>query len=106
MIRSKLLIAGAAFGAIAALYRRFTAGTGRKLRACDRQRARGLSEAAATKRSDKNLNAHINHWAHKGKLKAVRVGTAATAAARARTLRLHELGEGLPIGSIAAFKGR
>ena len=38
-----------------------------------------MSEAAAMKRSAKNLNGHINHWAHKGKLKAVRVGMASTA---------------------------
>jgi hypothetical protein len=77
MIRSKLLIACAAVGAIGAFIavsQPVQAGSCALVSA----KGRGLSEAAATKRSDKNLNAHINHWAHKGKLKAVRVGTAAT----------------------------
>ena len=77
MIRSKLLIACAAVGAIGAFIavsQPVQAGSCALVTA----KGRGLSEAAATKRSDKNLNAHINHWAHKGKLKAVRVGTAAT----------------------------
>jgi hypothetical protein len=77
MIRSKLLIACAAVGAIGAFIavsQPVQAGSCALVTA----KGRGLSEAAATKRSDKNLNAHINHWAHKAKLKAVRVGTAAT----------------------------
>ena len=78
MIRSKLLIAGAAVGAIAAFIavsQPVQAGSCALVTA----KGRGASEAAAMKRSAKNLNGHINHWAHKGKLKAVRVGMASTA---------------------------
>jgi hypothetical protein len=78
MIRSKLLIAGAAVGAIAAFIavsQPVQAGSCAVVTA----KGRGLSEAAATTRSAKNLTGHINHWAHKSKLKAVRVGKASTA---------------------------
>jgi hypothetical protein len=81
MIRSKLLITGAVFGAIAAFLavsQPVQAGSCAVVTA----KGRGLSEAAATKRSAKNLSGHINHWAHKGKLKAVRVGTASTSCSK------------------------
>jgi hypothetical protein len=78
MIRSKLLIACAAVGAIGAFVavsQPVQAGSCALVTA----KGRGMSEAAAAKRSAKNLNGHINHWAHKGKLKAVRVGKASIA---------------------------
>ena len=75
MIRSKLLIASAAVVAIAALIvvsQPVQAGSCAVVTA----KGRGLNEAAATGRSAKNLKRHINHWAHRNKLKVVRVGRA------------------------------
>lgn len=37
-------------------------------------KARGVAEAGANKRSHDKLTRHINHWAHKNKLKSVHVG--------------------------------
>jgi hypothetical protein len=85
MIRGKLLSAGAVFGAIAALIavsQPVQAGSCAVVTA----KGRGLSEAAATTRSAKNLNGRINHWAHKSKLKAVHVGKASTACVKGAPL--------------------
>ena len=81
MIRSKLLIASAAVVAIAAFIvvsQPVQAGSCAVVTA----KGRGLNEAAATGRSAKNLNRHINHWAHRNKLKVVRVGRVSTACAK------------------------
>ena len=78
MIRSTFLIAGAALSVIAAFVvvsQPVHAGSCALVSA----KGRGLSQAAATTRSAKNLNGRINHWAHKNKLTAVRVGRVATA---------------------------
>jgi hypothetical protein len=76
MIR-KLLIASAAVAAVAA-YTAVTEPVQAGSCAVISAKARGLTEAAATTRSQKKLNNRINHWAHKQGLKVVRVGHGAT----------------------------
>jgi hypothetical protein len=41
-------------------------------------KGRGVDDAAATKRAQKNLTNRINHWAHKNKASKIRVGKPAT----------------------------
>ncbi len=41
-------------------------------------KSRGLIKASVDQRATKKLNRHVNRWAHKNKLKAVRVGHEAT----------------------------
>ena len=41
-------------------------------------KGRGVDDAAATKRAQKNLVNRINHWSHKNKVSKVRVGKPAT----------------------------
>jgi hypothetical protein len=77
MIQSKVVIAGAALAVIAAFVialQPVQAGSCVLVSA----KARGLGEAAASKRSQAKLTHNINHWAHKNKLNAVRVGHAPT----------------------------
>jgi hypothetical protein len=45
-------------------------------------KGRGLDDAAATKRAQKNLVTRINHWAHKNKVSKVHVGKPATSCAK------------------------
>jgi hypothetical protein len=94
MIR-KIVIAAVALGAIvafAAVSQPVQAGGCVLVSA----KARGLGEAAASKRSQAKLMHNINHWAHKNKVATVHTGHAPTE--RWRALRLHVLGEGLPLG--------
>jgi hypothetical protein len=73
MIQSKVLIAGAPLGVIAAftvVSQPVHAGTC----AIVSVKARGLTQAAAANRAQKKLTRHINHWAHMNKLKIVHVG--------------------------------
>lgn len=72
MIRT-LLIASAAIFVVAA-YTAATEPVQAGSCAVVSAKARGLTEAAASTRSQKKLNHHINHWAHKQGLKVVRVG--------------------------------
>ncbi|MGB6769210.1 MAG: hypothetical protein WBE50_14190 [Methyloceanibacter sp.] len=77
MIQSKVVIAGGALAVIAAFVialQPVQAGSCVLVSA----KARGLGEAAASKRSQAKLTHNINHWAHKNKLNAVRVGHAPT----------------------------
>jgi hypothetical protein len=81
MVQSKVLIAGAAVAAMAAfalVSQPVQAGSCVAVSA----KARGLGEAAATGRSHKKLDRHVNRWAHKNKLTAVRVGHDATACSK------------------------
>jgi len=99
MIR-KIVIAGVALGAIvafAAVSQPVQAGGCVLVSA----KARGLGEAAASKRSQAKLMHNINHWANKNKLATVRTGHAPDLLQQGqgwRALRLHLLGEGLPLG--------
>jgi hypothetical protein len=77
MIR-KLLIASAAIATVAAYTAAVTAPVQAGSCAMISAKARGLTEAATTTRSQKKLNHRINHWAHKQGLKVVRVGHGAT----------------------------
>jgi len=73
MIRSKVLIAGAALGVIAAfsaVSQPVYAGSC----AIVPVKARGLTEATASNRAQRRLTWRINRWAHKNKLNVVRVG--------------------------------
>jgi hypothetical protein len=77
MIQSKVVIASGALAVIAAFVialQPVQAGSCVLVSA----KARGLGEAAASKRSQAKLTHNINHWAHKNKLNAVRVGHAPT----------------------------
>jgi hypothetical protein len=73
MIQSKVLVAGAALGVIAAftvVSQPVFAGSC----ALVSVKARGLTQAAAANRAQKKLTWRINRWAHKNKLNVVRVG--------------------------------
>ena len=76
MIR-KILVASAAVAAIAA-YSAVTEPVQAGSCADVSGKARGLNQSSAADRSVKKLNRHINHWAHKNGLKAVRVGAVST----------------------------
>jgi hypothetical protein len=80
MIR-KVVIAGVALGVIvafAAVSQPVQAGGCVLVPA----KARGLGEAAASKRSQAKLMRNINHWAHKSKLTTVHAGHAPTSCAK------------------------
>src|SRR5262249_7822286 len=82
MIR-KIVIAGVALGAIvafAAVSEPVQAGGCVLVSA----KARGLGEAAASKRSQAKLMHNINHWANKNKLATVHTGPAPTSCSKAR----------------------
>jgi hypothetical protein len=74
MLRSTLLVAGAALCAIAVtvtISEPVQAGSCVMVAA----KGRGLNDGAAGKRADAALNRHVKRWAHKNKLKVVRVGS-------------------------------
>ena len=77
MIRRKVVIAGVALGVIVAFVavsQPVQAGGCVIVSA----KARGLGEAAASKRAQAKLMRNINHWAHKNKLATVHTGHAPT----------------------------
>lgn len=76
MIR-KMLIAGSALAAVAA-FTLVSAPVEAGSCAYPSAKARGLNQTAVSARSAKHLTHKINHWAHKNKLKTVRVGTVST----------------------------
>jgi hypothetical protein len=83
MIQSKVVIAGVALGIIAAfgvVSQPVQAGSCVIVSA----KARGLGEAAASKRSQARLKHNISHWAHKNKLKTVHVGLAPTSCGKGK----------------------
>ncbi len=85
MIQSKVVMAGVAFGVIAAfavVSQPAHAGSCVLVSV----KARGLGEAAASKRSQAKLAHAVNHWAHKSKLKAVHVGNAPTSCSKGKAL--------------------
>jgi hypothetical protein len=73
MIRRKVVIAGVALGAVVAF-----AAVSQPVQAAGcvivSTTARGLGEHAASERAQAKLMRHIDHWAHKNKLSAVRSG--------------------------------
>jgi len=77
MLQSKVLVAAAAFGVVAAFV---VASAPAQAGNCAviTVKARGLSEAAANKRAHAKLTRYVNHWAHKNKLKSVHVGYSPT----------------------------
>ena len=81
MIRRKVVIAGVALGVIvafAAVSQPVQAGGCVIVSA----KARGLGEAAASKRAQAKLMRNINHWAHKNKLATVHTGHAPTSCSK------------------------
>jgi hypothetical protein len=81
MILRKVVIAGAALGAVAAfavVSQPAQAGGCVVVSA----KTRGVVEAGANKRSHDKLTRHINHWAKENGLKAVRVGYAQTSCSK------------------------
>jgi hypothetical protein len=85
MIDSKVAIAGAALGVLAAFV---VVSQPVQASSCAlvSVKARGLGEAAASKRSQAKLTRYINHWAHKNKLRAVHVGRAPTSCSKGKAL--------------------
>ena len=81
MIRRKVVIAGIALGVIvafAAVSQPVQAGGCVIVSA----KARGLGEAAASKRAQAKLMRNINHWAHKNKLATMHTGHAPTSCSK------------------------
>jgi hypothetical protein len=81
MMLRKVVIAGAALGAVAAF-----AVVSQPVQAggcvVASAKARGVVEAGVNKRSHDKLTRHVNHWAKKNGLKAVRIGYAQTSCSK------------------------